>query len=361
MTLRRRGQPKRQPELNFLPGSSVLKLAHRLALLGLGLLSSIWVVASCSSAPEHRGDSYLQTKHWHYYQRFLPDSMRFTADNLPKEEYWNWKGHRIHIDRYGNDASSCKVLLLHGGGGNGRVLGPIAVLVFDMGCTVVAPDMPGYGLSVPDPESSVEYSVWVNLVSDLMDRERRDGQKLYVFGLSIGGMLAYQSVARNGQADGLIVTTLADVRSQEARDAVSANLFLARTGVPLAWFFQWFIDGLHLPIASLSKMHLITNDPDFSEIFATDPHAGGGNVSMKFLRTFMTYNPALEPEDFTICPVLMIHPGLDPWTPLELSKDFFDRIAAKKELVILEGAGHLPYEEPGRTQMVRALRSFLSQ
>ena len=285
--------------------------------------------------------------------------MRFTAETLPREEYWNFKNHRVHLDRYGTGNEECKVILLHGGGGNGRVLGPIAVLLLDLGCTVVAPDMPGYGLTVPDPVKDLHYDVWVELASTLMDRERKPGQKLFVFGLSIGGMLAYQAVARNGNADGLIVTTFADVRKQDVRDAVSANLFLSRVGIPLGSFFRWFTDGIYLPIASLSKMELITNDPAFSGIFASDPHAGGTYVSLRFLRTFMDYEPNLEPEEFDICPVLMVHPGLDPWTPLELSREFYDGIPARKSLVILEGAGHLPYEEPGRTQLVQALRVFL--
>ncbi|MBU43978.1 MAG: alpha/beta hydrolase [Spirochaetaceae bacterium] len=351
------------PEPTSIPGarnsrsvfSRIIRRAPKTILWTLGFL----ILAGCYSNPPHRGDSYLNTEHWHRYQRFLPESMRFTAENLPREEYWQWNGHKVHLDRYGEDSSACKVILLHGGGGNGRILGPVAVLVYELGCTVVAPDMPGYGLTVPNPETELNYGLWVELTSHLMDKERRPGQRLYVFGLSIGGMLAYQAVAMNGQADGLIATTFADVRRTDVRDAVSANLFLSRVGVPLGSLFRWFTDGVYLPIASLSKMELITNDPAFSEVFATDPHAGGGWVSLLFLRTFMNYAPALEPEEFRVCPVLMIHPGLDPWTPLEMSKEFYDRIPEKKRLVVLQGAGHLPYEEPGRTQMVRALKEFL--
>jgi len=36
----------------------------------------------------------------------------------------------------------------------------------------------------------------------------------------------------------------------------------------------------------------------------------------------------------------------------ELSSGFFDRIAGEKALVVLEGAGHFPYEEPGLTQAI---------
>jgi hypothetical protein len=40
----------------------------------------------------------------------------------------------------------------------------------------------------------------------------------------------------------------------------------------------------------------------------------------------MSYSPEIEPSDFTVCPVLLAHPGLDPWTPIEISKPFFDNL-----------------------------------
>lgn len=65
--------------------------------------------------------------------------------------------------------------------------------------------------------------------------------------------------------------------------------------------------------------------------------------------------PAVEPEDFTACPVLLAHPGADRWTPVELSTPFFDRLGGDKRLVVLEGCGHMPVEEPGLRQFAEAL------
>ncbi|WP_459545965.1 hypothetical protein [Nocardia sp. X0981] len=62
-----------------------------------------------------------------------------------------------------------------------------------------------------------------------------------------------------------------------------------------------------------------------------------------------------RPERFTPCPVLLVHPGADRWTPLPLSRPFFDRIAAPKCSVVLDHAGHYPIEEPGVHQLIDAL------
>ena len=47
---------------------------------------------------------------------------------------------------------------------------------------------------------------------------------------------------------------------------------------------------------------------------------GGGNwVPARFLRTLMTTAPAIEPEQFTVCPVLLAHQGVDRMT--DIAKD----------------------------------------
>ena len=121
------------------------------------------------------------------------------------------------------------------------------------------------------------------------------------------------------------------------------------------------IAPIRLPMKWLAPMELITNDPEVSRVFMRDRLAGGTTVTMGFFRSLINAKPAIEPEDFNVCPVLLAHPAVDPWTPLELSKQFFDRIKNKKELVLLEGCGHFPVEEPGRFQLEDALARFVNQ
>jgi pimeloyl-ACP methyl ester carboxylesterase len=52
---------------------------------------------------------------------------------------------------------------------------------------------------------------------------------------------------------------------------------------------------------------------------------------------------------------VLAHPAVDRWTPTAMSLRFFDRIAAPKELVLLEGAGHYPVEAPGVHQLLDAI------
>ena len=107
----------------------------------------------CFSSAVIRGVSYKENNYWYRYQHFYPEDIRFQKNNFPKEEFLEINGHRIHIDRYlaQNQYSDCKIILIHGAGGNGRVLGNLAIGLRDLNCEIIAPDLPGYGHTVPNP------------------------------------------------------------------------------------------------------------------------------------------------------------------------------------------------------------------
>src|SRR5437588_6611651 len=133
--------------------------------------------------------SYAEVGHWREYQRFLPERMRLGPGREPAEEWWPWRGAEIHLDRYAAPAAPLTVVMLHGGGGYGRLLAPFAVMLRAHGYEVVLPDLPGYGLSLA-PAEVFSYSRWVDCAADLVDAEaRRSGRPVALFGMSVGGYL----------------------------------------------------------------------------------------------------------------------------------------------------------------------------
>ncbi len=318
-------------------------------------------ILSCASASD-RPTSYSQVSEWHRYQHFLPENLRFRKQNLPAEEFLTLNGYEIHLDRYVKKDAKCKIILIHGGGGNGRILGTLAVGLENLGCEWIAPDLPGFGLTkIPANKSYVPYEDWILVLNELIQKENKTNQKIILFGLSIGGMLAYHTAAYRGEVDGLIATTFVDPRNLQVRDAIASNRFFSRVGMPINSLFSFLTNGMYFPIKWFSKMEFITNDPSFSEVFANDPYAGGSKVSLGFLNTFLNYKPKKEPEEFQVCPVLLAHPSIDPWTPTNLSKRFFDKIPAKKVFVELTGAGHFPYEEPGVSILKESVTKFVGE
>lgn len=291
------------------------------------------------------------------YLEFFPDWVREVEEPPAETQWWRWRGMQVRLERAVNPAAPVKYVVLHGAGGHARMLWPYLRL---MGAVEgVAPDMPGYGLTRCEGRP-VTYELWVELAAELIRLEReRDDRPVVVLGASIGGMLAYSAVARAGAA-GLVVTCLLDVRDAEARAAAARFRWLGRYAGPLMNGLR-ALDGVQVPVRWPARMSAMSNRPDLNAAVAADPLGGGGRVSLRFLRTYMTSVPEVEPEEFTACPVLMVHPGADRWTPVELSRPFFDRLPGKRRLVMLDGCGHMPVEDPGLRQMAEALRSFADE
>jgi alpha-beta hydrolase superfamily lysophospholipase len=315
--------------------------------------------ATAAPARRHYADMQGKTRAWEQYQGFFPEAMRCTAETTPKEEWWAWNGLDVHMDRLAVPESKIKVIVLHGAGAYGRVMAPAAVIARNHGWETVSPDLPGYGLTACPPERLV-YGLWVDCIVDLIEAElARDGRPVVLFGVSLGGLLAYQAAARSKRVIGLVATTLADPREDQVRRGFARTELLGSAGLWLLDHLRPLTDGLPLPMRYMSRMDRISNKPELSALCSNDPLGGGNWVPARFLRTLMTTAPDLEPEDFRVCPVLLTHPGVDHMTDISLSRRFFDRLAAPKRMVVLEGASHMPTEQPGVEQMERAVVEFM--
>lgn len=305
-------------------------------------------------------ETYAERGYWRRYHPFLPAEMRLPQD--PDEEWWQWRGTEVHLDRLDVEGAALKVIVLHGGGANGRLVSAFGALVHRAGCSYVAPDLPGFGLTKPGPDYDPHYRSWVRLVADLIDREQaRDGLPVVAFGGSLGGMLAYNVAAASRKVRGVIATTLADPRDVDARDALARGKLWSRLGFAVMKALPALAGRLHIPARRISKLELITNDPAFSRIFIDDPLVGRARINLDFYRSMTVYESPVAPEQFAVCPLLLVHPAEDKWTPLAVSQPFFDRLGGDKELVMLEGCGHLPYEEPGVSQFQKAVSEFLTR
>jgi hypothetical protein len=49
------------------------------------------------------------------------------------------------------------------------------------------------------------------------------------------------------------------------------------------------------------------------------PVAAAEERLVRLQRTYMSYQPAVEPSDFATCPIMLVEPGEDRWSPMYLS------------------------------------------
>jgi alpha-beta hydrolase superfamily lysophospholipase len=287
------------------------------------------------------------------YLAFLPSDLVPSQLPRPTSTWWNRGDIDLHIERIVQPGADVRMLLVHGGGGHAAALWPFAVLAAEHGFDVVVPDLPGYGRTHVRPGRRIDYSDWVDCLTDLIRVELdNDPRPLVVFGASMGGMLAYDAVGRSGRAAALVATCLLDPRSPTVRAAITRYRWLGRVGPSL---LGSALDRVRVPMRWIAKMGAMSNVPELVRLVVSDPYGGRVSMPLGFLRTFLTSQPGIEPEKFTACPVWLVHPGADAWTPLPLSESFFERIAAPKTQVTLDNAGHYPVEAPGIYQLVNAL------
>jgi alpha-beta hydrolase superfamily lysophospholipase len=309
--------------------------------------------------------SYADQTAWRQIQQFLPQAYQLQPGQEPREEWWSWRNHRIHLDCYRNPAAPLKVILFHGVGTNGRQMSTIlGAPLARHGFETIAIDMPGYGVTQVAAGARVRYHDWVQAGSDLVDAElARDSRPIVLYGLSAGGMETYHVAALNKKVKGIVGMTFLDQRLQQVRDETALNLFMSRVGVPLAQLTAATpLAGLRMPMSLASKMHTLVNDPAALKACMADNTSAGNWVSMRFLASYMSYTPAAEPDQFDVCPILLTQPAQDRWTPLHLSELFLNRIRhVPVRTVMLENAGHYPIEQPGLDQMVAAIREFCSR
>jgi uncharacterized protein len=195
------------------------------------------------------------------------------------------------------------ILLLHGNGGNISHRLPWTEIIHGLKAHVMLFDYRGYGRSAGRPfeqglyrDAAAAYNWWA--------RERAPrGERLVLFGESLGGAVAVDLAARTQPAGLILQSTFTSARD------------MARTMMPL---------GLLQPLAGV--------------YFDSATKIGGVK-----------------------CPKLFIHGSRDPIVPIRLGRGLFERAPEPKSFYEVPGAGHndLPWEAGPEYQT--RLRLFLEK
>ncbi|MEC0372421.1 alpha/beta hydrolase [Paenibacillus chibensis] len=309
--------------------------------------------------------SYNNQNTWKVIMNKLPHPYRFTDSYQPAEEWWTWNQDRIHLDTFRNPEASAKIILLHGVGTNGRQISLIAGgPLFKRGFETIMIDMPTYGMTEVTDRNNVTYADWVQIASDFIDAEAaQDDRPIFLYGLSAGGMETYHIACINRKVKGIIGMTFLDQRLQIVRDETTNNMFMSRVGVPATTISKKMgLGRLTLPMKLTSKMNALCNDQELMKVFLKDKTSAGNKASMNFLDSYMNYKPAIEAEDFNVCPVLLTQPEQDRWTPLHLSTPFLEQIKkVPVEIVILPNGGHYPVEPEALNVMNESIMNFINK
>ena len=302
---------------------------------------------------------YTNDETWQKLQMFLPDRNRISISCAPSEMFSTFDRTNIHLDIYNEHSNNGVTLVLfHGVGGNGRLLSFIAAPLAKRGYKVVCPDLPGYGYT--EYEGIPSYKTWIETGVHIVRQELQRSKKIFVLGLSAGGMLTYNIACLAHGVSGIIVTTLLDNRLKPVRNYSAKNKLQGRITLPLLRFIPKQMRRLKIPVKTITNMKAIVNNDRVLSLLLQDKRGAGSSVHLGLLCSMMESIPAVEPEAFEI-PLLLCHPEKDCWTPEWISRLFFDRIRSPKQLCTLKNAGHFPIEQPGITQLEESVVSFIKK
>ena len=298
--------------------------------------------------------SYAEVPSWHGYLGHIPADVRAVGDRAPREVWWTWQGHEVHLDVHEPVGSSRgTVVMVHGGGGHGRLLSPFALPLRDAGYRVVLPDLPGYGLTRVPRGRPPRIEGWTSLVADLACEEAMRDPRVALYGMSLGGMVALHAAMRCEAVRGVFATTLLDLQDLDTLRAV------ARSPASVGWLnrFGGVVAGLRVRVRALAPLDAMSTDPVINQRLADDPLIGRRRVPIGFFRSLTKTPPPAPWASFTR-PLWVAHPAADAWTPPALSRAVFEAVGGATRWVELERASHFPMEEPGRSQLNEAARAF---
>lgn len=304
---------------------------------------------------------YNSNTAWKQLNELLPKDFQIKENNQPLEETWDWRGNKIHLDRYPNPTSEFRVFLHHGVGTNGRQMSMIlGHKLAELGYDVVAMDNLGYGMTEVN-QKDITYANWVHCFADFVNAEtKRDYKKPVIYGLSAGGMICYNSACFMDEIHGIIGMCFLKnddkTVGQETAKFGWSNWF----AFPMMNFFSKIgFRRMTLPMKGVSKMNALVNNKKALDIFLKDKTSAGANVQLQFLYEYTHYKLPIPVAQFDKCPILLTQPEKDNWTPLHLSEISMKGIKAPYTVKILKDGGHYPMEETALRQLVQYADEFI--
>ncbi len=303
-----------------------------------------------------RKSSFANHSSWTSYRDILREEFAISFPIEPTEHWQEIRGHSIRYDLWEHDWPSVgTVILVHGGGGSGRILAPAALPALQAGWRVIAPDLPGYGLSIPAQGFNGDYSEWPKIITEIADGNTGP---VVLLGMSLGGLTAVFAAQLARSVDGVIATTLVDPSDPTTFDHVARWPWLGRLCRFAMRWMPGLLDRISMPLALATPLRAMTGSKRLQEYFVRDPLLGGNWMTSRFFR--LIHQRQLESVGLN-CPLLLIHPGSDEWTPTEMSMPVFERLKTDKTLIELSNGTHLPLERPAFDEFNQGVGEFLAR
>ena len=270
--------------------------------------------------------------------------------SMPHSRFADIHGVRVH---YTDEGEGPVMLLIHGSGAEIGAWQPLAGALSRLGYRVIAPDLPGSGLSGFDPQGRYDADSGMAFISDFLGALELDGAT--VIGHSTGGQIAWRAaLAPEGPVERLIL--------------------IASTGHPHPSPVTWTLAQVpvlgeimrHITPRFLVRMNL--RDTFHDDALVTDAlvdryymmirRAGARDALLARMRAVSFAGH--ENVRCIMQPTLVLWGANDIWLPPGIGAWFADEIPDAR-LVIMPETGHNIPEEADPEGLAQIIKDWMSE
>ena len=283
---------------------------------------------------------------------WTPDKDRATLERLylnAPSDMIEVAGTRLHV-RDSGAKSAPAVIFLHGFGASLHTWEPWAAELAK-GLRVIRIDLPGSGLSLPDPTSDYTDRRSLQIINALMDKLGLARASLV--GNSIGGRIAWTFAGTySARVDKLVLVSPDGFASPGFEYGRTPDVpFMARA----------MLVCLPKPLLVMSLKPAYANPATMTDALATRYHdlmlaPGSRDALLARMAQTVLVDPLPILKQIT-APTLLVWGEQDAMIPFANSNDYLKAIKGAKR-VSFKGVGHLPHEE-APAESVLAVREFL--
>ena len=228
-------------------------------------------------------------------------------------------------------------LLIHGFTGTHFEMDPLAEFLKEKGFNVVNTVLPGHETTEEDLVTK-KWKDWVNHAQSELELLKKEFAKVFVFGLSMGGVITLCIGAKNPDLAG-IIPMAAPIRPPDWR------MYLFRI-FPFAHYFY----PKHRSVES-----------GWEDLEALETHMSYGYYPIKSVK--QVYKLIKEVQKLTPLikvPILVVHSKKDLSVPSSHAKWIMDNVASKdKELECILKGGHVIPKDAGKHQLFEAVEKWV--
>lgn len=254
-------------------------------------------------------------------------------------------GTRLHVRDEGNRAGPALVLV-HGSNGALQSWEPWVAALKDTH-RLISMDLPGHGLTGPNPSRTYTGAVYVGVVDELVTR--LGVERFFIAGNSMGGAVAWRyALAHPGKLEGLILIDAAGYpREGEGASNQKPPLIFRLVRTPGVGEFLSAFTTRGLLRSNLEQVFVddrLVTDAMVNQYFDLLKREGNRQATLDRMRAAPDAPEAWRQIATITTPSLIQWGDGDAWIPVSDAARF-SRDLRNDRTIIYPGVGHLPQEE----------------